>query len=227
MGLSCACDFDKSECESWYEPGGKRVPPVGETCCECAAPLPAGEKAPCIVSSEVYEPDEPEPRDPYEAENDETVSDDELAEIERLHDAWRERTGWDGDTERHERVRSTDYRCERCADLAEAIEDLGYCMIAPGDLADCHTDYVAESGGHEVMWKPDAAGVWQPRRMTRWDFARRELISRRNRLIGFTWHGGWRTWLRWRVGFRLESAVMRRLGYSYRTLSGGQYFWQR
>lgn len=228
MGLSCECsDFDKSEYDHWWEPGGKRAPPTGQTCCECHAPLPVGETAPCIVSSEVYEPEEPAPRDPVDVDADEEMSDEEFKALERRHEDYQDRHGWDGDTERYERVRSIGYRCERCADLAEAIEDLGYCMIAPGELAECHEEYVAESGGHEVIWKPDHGGVFHPRRMTRWDFARRELRRRRNNFLYFTWRGGWRTWLRWRVWFRVESAIMRRLGYSYRTLSGGKYAWRK
>lgn len=61
MGLSCSCDdFDKSDFERWWEPGGKSVPPAWSRCCECNAPLPP-EKHDCIVHMEVYDPGEIEP----------------------------------------------------------------------------------------------------------------------------------------------------------------------
>ena len=170
MGLSCSCDdFDKSECTSWWEPGRRRVPPAGETCCECCAPLPA-EPCQTILRGEVYDPGdiEPEPRDfqPLYAVTCDVLN-RHLEQIEEAReddiDAWRDKHGWDSDCERFERF-TTDYRCERCEGLADAIEDLGYCMIEPGGLIDAHVEYVEQSGAPEMIWKRGRAGVWHPRR---------------------------------------------------------------
>lgn len=177
MGLSCSCDdFDKGDYDHWWEPGGRRLPPAGTRCCECAAPLPA-EKHACIVHTEVYDPDETaDPRPPHPDEvlgdkpDDSTTSrhwSQRYDAMEQSHYDYADTHGWDSDYERFERTRGIDYRCERCEGLAEAIEDLGYCMIAPGDLIDCHVEYVEEHGDGNVIWKRDRFNVWQPRNKSR------------------------------------------------------------
>lgn len=222
MALSCSCDdFDKGDHDRWWEPGRPSVPPVGERCCECDAPLP---QEPCdvIVHMEVFEPED-EPRAPWDVDANEDV---DIDEIEKTFDAYRDRNGWDDDCERYERVRSRDYRCERCAGLATSIEDLGYCMIPPGDLAEAHCDYVEQSGLPEIIWTRRADGVFHPRRMTRMDFLKRELRRRRNRARYLLLQGGWKSWLRWQV-FKIESRIMRALGYQYRYTGNDTYGWQR
>ena len=228
MGLSCSCDFDKGDAENWWEPGKTQVPPAGSRCCECGAPLSA-EPHTNIVSMEEYEPDEPRPEHPEDDPDFESMSDEEFDRRETLYDAWLSEHGWDSDYDRYERVVSREYRCERCDGLATSIEDLGYCMIGPGDLIEAHCEYVAEQDrGVEIIWKRDRSGVWQPRRMTQRDYAARELRRRWGQPRYFWWHGGWKTWLRWKVLFPVECKVMRAFGYEYRTKwNGGGYHWQR
>lgn len=226
MGLSCSCDFDKGDADHWWEPGRAQVPPAGTRCCECDAPLPVEPHA-NIVSMEVFEPDEPRPPHPEDDDDLDAMSDDEFDRREALYDEWADRNGWDSDYERCERVSARDYRCDRCDGLAVSIEDLGYCMIGPGDLIDAHCEYVAEQDQDtEIIWKRDRSGVLQPRRMTKRDYAARETRRRWNNVKYFWWCGGWKTWLRWKVLFRAECKVMRALGYEYR-YNGGGYHWQR
>lgn len=230
MGLSCSCDdFDKSDFERWWEPGGKSVPPAWSRCCECNAPLPP-EKHDCIVHMEVYDPGEIEPRPPHP----EDVLDDEPEDVnlarfwaqrydamEADQEAYDDRHGWDSDDERYVRVASKDYRCERCSDLADSIEDLGYCIIAPGELAECHTEYVNDIAEHRtgppIIWAKGKDRVWNPRPRTRRD-DRRDAVRRRiNRTKGFVWYGGWRTWLRYTawaaIERRIVASVMRLCAY--------------
>ncbi len=226
MGLSCSCeDFDKSEFDWWYEPGGAAAAPAWCTCCECDAPIAEGEQVQTIDHWEVYEPDEALPPDPDDS--DEDLSDDDYRRISKARDEACDRLGWDDDCERFERLERVDYRCERCSDLAETIEALGYCMVPPGELIGQHCEYVEQSGGHEVIWKRDAAGVLQPHRMTRLDFAIREAGVLRRRALYFMRYG-WQGTLRYRVWFPLQAAVMTRLGYHYRYLHAPHvYGWVR
>lgn len=213
MGLSCGCDdFDKSDYDHWWEPGRPSVPPSGERCCECNALLPPGEKRATILHGEVYEPDEPCPGWPDV---------DEDVEFE----AWADRTGWDWETERCERYTS-EYRCERCADLADAIEALGYCMIAPGELIDSHAEYVNEHAAqrrHTVIWKQNPDGVWHPRT----ELAEDRLIAALTRLARrarswLVW--GWRHDLQFRVWHPLMRAAGYQYAYDYPTKT---YYWKR
>lgn len=224
MGLSCSCDdFDKSDYDHWWEPGGRSVPPPGTKCCECCGPLPA-EPLTCVDHMEVYEPDEPEPRDftpPHPVtSNSLTMIADHCEEMhEYAMEDYRDEHGWDSECERFERVRSTDYRCERCEGLVAAIEDLGYCMIAPGELPENHVEYVAEHGQHEIMWKCGADGVWHPRRMTQWDFAKREARRRWRNAAYIVFQGGWKhkvAMARARTIGRAIHSIMPRLGYVWR-----------
>lgn len=228
MGLSCSCDFDKGDVETWWEPGRPQVPQAGTRCCECNAPLPAEPHA-NIVRMEVFEPDEPRPSHPEDADDFDAMSDEEFDRREALYYEWANRNGWDSDYERCERVSAREYRCERCDGLATSIEALGYCMIGPGDLIEAHGEYVdGQEQGVEIIWKRDRSGVWQPRRMTKRDYAAREVRRRWWNARYFWWHGGWKTWLRRKVLFHAERRVMRALGYEYRTnRSGSGYHWQR
>lgn len=231
MGLSCSCDdFDKGDYDDWCEPGRRSVPPPGTKCCECCAPLPA-EPLTCWIHMEVYEPDEtgmpphdvnlwPRLGDPYWPGHPTcSVLERHGEQMEHARDDWSDEHGWDSECDRFERVRSKDYRCERCEGLVAAIEDLGYCMIAPGDLVENHVEYVAEHGQHEIMWKCGADGVWHPRRMTRFDFARREAKRRWRNAVYIVLKGGWKHKVKtiwWRTGGRVPGKVMPRLGYVYR-----------
>ncbi|MEQ1694389.1 MAG: hypothetical protein ABL901_00980 [Hyphomicrobiaceae bacterium] len=213
MGLSCSCgDFDKSDYDRWWEPARHAVPPAGEACCECDAPLPAGLKAQAICAMEVFNPTEPCPANPDDS--DEDLSDAEFKHLEQAYDAWAARNGWDSESERCERAAETCYRCERCEDLADSIEALGYCMIGPRELIECHCEYVDEHlEGPELHWVRDAAGVLHPRRMTRRDFAMRWIRQRPRRIYSF-----WRWSVPSRIRglwWRTQAAIMRRLGYRY------------
>jgi len=213
MGLSCACsDFDPSEHDAWWEPGRRSLPEPGERCCECCAPLPAGEKAATILAHTVVEPPDltgdPEPtEDDYE---------DDCGAYDDALDAWHARHGWDTDTERFVATEAL-RRCERCADLADAIEGMGYCMVPPGELADQHQEYVndvAEHSTHPIRWKQDPDGVWHPRR----ELAEDRLVD----AVGVAWRRsrywlryGWWIDLRWKVWPPIETRVMRALGYRW------------
>lgn len=216
MGLSCSCDdFDKRDHDSWWEPGRRSVPPAGERCCECNALLPEGEKRASIMSGEVYDPGEiePQPRPPWDVDADE-MDDDAFAAVESTWDIYCDKYGWDSDCERFERYTS-EYRCERCEDLADAIEGLGYCMIAPGDLPSAHAEYVnehAEQRRHPIIWKPDPDGVWHPRPELAEDRMIAEITRRWRRTMSWL-RWGWRSDLRWKVWFPAQTKVMRALGY--------------
>ncbi|MDX2289776.1 MAG: hypothetical protein NW217_13255, partial [Hyphomicrobiaceae bacterium] len=56
--------------------------------------------------------------------------------------------------------------------------------------------------------------------------AKREVRRRWRNAIFFVWHGGFRTWLRWKIVFRAERMIARRLGYQYRS-EGKSYRWVR
>lgn len=175
------------------------------------------------MHGEVYDPGDidPEPRD-FQPRHPVTcdVLNRHLEQIEDAHEdameMWRDKHGWDSDCERFERF-TIDYRCERCEGLADAIEELGYCMIAPGDLADSHCEYVEQSGAPEMIWKRGKDGVWHPRRMTRRDFAKREMRRRINGARYFWLYGGWKSALRYKVApaiaRRTSDPIMRALGY--------------
>lgn len=228
MGLSCSCDdFDPSEHESWWEPGRPSVPPAGARCCECCTPLPVGEECKTIWHGEVYDPGEiePQPRAPWDVDAGE-MDDAAFAAVEDAWDAYCDKYGWDSDRDRFERF-DTSYRCERCSDLATALDGderdggMGFCMIAPGDLRAAHTEYVNEvqemAPGvvrREIIWKQGRDGVWSPQRKTAAD-KRREDIARRWRNAKFWLRHGWRSDLRYKVWHPAQTRVMRALGYRY------------
>jgi hypothetical protein len=205
MGLTCECyDFDPGEHDSWWEPGGAAIPPAGERCCECGAMLP---QAPCerICHMKVYEPESEAPPHPDDLpdEEAEALSTVEAALMEGARDNWLSEHGWDFDTERYERCTSADYRCERCADLAASIEALGYCLIGPGELIECHGEFIHEHGYAPRLWRAGADGVFNPHPWRRRDYVAAWL--RRKRIN--TWYFlryGWRHWLRWRVYERIR-----------------------
>jgi hypothetical protein len=82
---------------------------------------------------------------------------------EEARDAWDAEHGYNGETERCERAAEKFWRCARCSDLAAAYEELGYCMIVPGDLIACNIEYAWENAGARRKWTPDASGTLQPR----------------------------------------------------------------
>lgn len=222
MGLSCSCgDFDKSEHNAWFEPGRRTIPPAGTTCCECNAPLLA-EPCQTILCGEVYDLGVEPPPHPEDVLDDEPEDFNLARHWNQRYDALeREREdfcadhGWDDECGRFERF-DLQYRCERCEGLADAIENLGYCMILPGELMESHCEYIEQTGGHEMIWQPDRTGVWHPRRMTHADFAKRE-VRRRIRNAWFFVRFGWKSWLRYTAWGAIErhtiSPMMRGLGY--------------
>lgn len=229
MTLSCSCaEFDRGDHESWWEPGRPSIPPAGTRCCECNALLPSGVEHKTIWHGEVYDPGEiePQPRPPWDVDADE-MTDDEFDAVERAWDAYCAKYGWDSDTERFERF-DTSYRCERCADLATALEGdeseggMGFCMIAPGELTAAHEECVNEvqelAPGvvrREIIWSQNKDGVWHPRRKTAAD-RRREELDRRWRNAKSWVRYGWRHDLRFKVWFPAKVRVMHALGYEYR-----------
>lgn len=227
MTLSCSCpDFDPSEHESWWEMGRPSVPPPGSRCCECNALLPYGEQCQTILAHTVVEPDEPHPEWPHNAETDE----EEEERFEAAFDAWAERNGWNSETERCE-ASDASYRCERCGDLSDAIEDMGFCMIAPGSLMESHEEYVNDvqelAPGvirREIVWRRDKAGVWHPRRKTVWDHRREAAWRLYCRVRGFVWYGGWRRFVEFTVWHRVMRAAGYQYHYDYATKT---YGWQR
>lgn len=232
MGLSCSCeDFIKGDCEMWWQPGGRSVPPAGATCCECNAPLPP-EPAQCFEHMEVYEPEVERPQHP---DNDDSLGDEpddstlrrhwhqRYDALERAYDDFADKYGWCSDDERFEQIDRIDYRCERCEGLATALDGaadeggLGFCLIAPGRLIEAHGDYIEMSGGAEMIWKRGRDGALHPRRMTRADYAKRNLRRRLFNARYFWLHGGWKSALRYKLWPAIErrttAPVMRSLGY--------------
>jgi hypothetical protein len=63
--------------------------------------------------------------------------------------------------------------------------------------------------------------------MERMDFAKREARRLWSQAKYFLMHGGWKTWLRWKVAFKIECRVMRAFGYQYRHVGLDTYRWQR
>lgn len=243
MGLSCSCDYDWDGESPWYEPGGFRVPTAGAACCECHAHLPAGEPAQAIDRYDPYEPEGEPPPYPEDVLDDEP----ECAVLARhwgqMYDAmgqsredWEEAHGWHSENECYVEE-STEFRCDRCAGLATALDGsakeggLGYCMILPGELVDNHVEYVAEHGQHEIGWWPGRDGVWQPRRLSRLDFAKREARRRWRNAAYIMFQGGWKWKLRtawYRTGGRIPGKVMPRLGYVYRyDYERKRHYWTR
>lgn len=170
MSLSCSCDdFCKGEFDEWWQGPNATVSPTGETCVECGAAIPEGSEVTVFHHWEVYEPNVKRPFDP-EAELCDEPEDFNLARHwEQLYaamqedlDAHADAFGWDFDDERYERVTSSDYRCERCSDVASSIEAHGFCLIAPRELIDAHEEFVAmQNNGRRVEWmKRD--GVFHP-----------------------------------------------------------------
>lgn len=172
MGLSCSChDFDKGEFEYWWDAPYQTTTQSDTTCCECNAVIPVGTPATAFDSMEAYTPDVPVPRAPWDVDAKEEMSDDDFEKLEKAWDEFCDQYGWDSDYERFERCTSTDYRCERCSDLAKALDGskdeggLGFCLIGPGELIDAHHDYIAMSGGRKMQWLPDVGGVLHPQRV--------------------------------------------------------------
>lgn len=190
MGLSCSCeDFDKGDFESWWEPGRETKAPAGVKCCECCAPIPEGDEVATILHFESYHLDDP-PRNPGEDDDDYQ---------ERVWE-WRDNhPDWEDDYERFERVDSVDYRCDRCDGLAASIEDLGYCLTAPGDLIDSHIEYAWEHAKRRRKWVRDAEGVFQPRDWTVLDHARAAVRN--------AWRETKYT-IRWRIFWRVKYEIV-------------------
>lgn len=211
MGLSCSCgDFDKSDYESWWELGRRSSPDAGSKCCECDAPLSPDDKHQCFVESEAFEPETDRPEDPdYIADE---LTDDEYDRRLKVLEDWDDANGWEWDTERCERVVAYQYRCERCEGLADAIEDLGYCMIGPGELIENHYEYVEVQGGRDVIWKRDADGVFHPRQPTWWDNIKQAAHTNRRRVSSFVRYG-WKSWLLYKVWWPVRDRSMKSLGY--------------
>lgn len=211
MGLSCSCgDFDKSDCERWWELGIRSSPDAGRKCCECDALLTPSDKFQCFIESEVFEPATERPEDPdYIADE---LTDEEYDQRRRALEDWEDDNGWDWETERCERVVAHQYRCERCEGLAEAIEDLGYCMIGPGELIENHYEYVEVSGGRDVIWKRDTDGVFHPRQPTWWDNFKQAVKTTRRRVSSFVRYG-WKSSLRYNVWWPIRDRSMKAIGY--------------
>lgn len=252
MGLqSCNYDFDKGDAGAWCEPGRPSVPPAGERCCECNAPLPPGEKCATVLSAEVYEPDDAEfpPEDvnrwprlhangwQWSPSPSCSVLERHGEQMEQALDDFRDANGWDSDYERFER-HDIHYRCKRCATLQRYIESHGYCMSMPGELPSDHVEFLdgdddddrdrePEEGAGDTMWKPDRFGVWHPCRMTGEDHMRVWLIRRSRRI--YSWlRWGWKSDLQWKVWWPLQHRTMRALGYRWTYLrSPSVYGWRK
>lgn len=235
MGLSCSCDdFDKGDYDRWWDAPYTRAAPAGATCCECDAAIPEGSQVQAFDCWTVFEPDVPEPRsfEPLYRVTDSVLERhaDQLAEeYELARERWEDETGWDWDTERHERIEGVDYRCERCADLAVALDGtkaeggLGFCLIGPGQLIETHLEYVTDYvGGPPMTWARGKDGVFHPRRKTVWEL-RREALGRKRRQISYFFRYGWRYWLTQEV-----CKIRRALGYQYEyDMNTGSYVWRR
>lgn len=180
MALSCSCyDFDPCDYDSWWETGCDAIPPPGQKCCECRAPLPEGKPVETFISFEAYDPEDEDltiPPDPEDVLGDEPEDVNLYRFWEQRYDAMeedRERTldalGWDSDQGRYVRETHREYRCERCADLAESFEaskedgGLGFCKIAPGELIEAHMEFgQMQDPPIEIRWRKGDDGVFNP-----------------------------------------------------------------
>jgi hypothetical protein len=145
---------------------------------------------------EVWEPEgspPPHPEDLPDTEY-EALSQAEATVMEDARDAWQDKHGWDSDTERYERCIGADYRCERCEDLADSIEALGYCMIGPGDLISSHLEFIHEHHYAERKWTENKDGVLNPVPWNRMDYFR---DWRRKKWRSFSWKAKLSYWT-WR-----------------------------
>lgn len=230
MGLSCSCDdFDKGEYDTWWEVPYRAPAPAGAMCCECGAPIPAGLRTWAIDTMEVYTPDVEPPRSPWDVDANE-MSDEAFEALEKTWDTFCETHGYDDEYERFERCAGTEYRCERCDDLATALDGsaaeggLGFCTIGPGQLIEAHLEYVSDYvGGPPMVWVRDKAGILNPRRKTKWELARDEAVRRGRRVKSF---------LRWELRFWVKRKIiypaLRALGYRYEyDFDARGYVWRR
>jgi hypothetical protein len=159
MVLACGCyDFDYGEHDSWVERLKDTIPPSGSKCCECNAPLTDGAYATFAII-EKYAPDEVF----HEFHEWSQLHGDDLDEYERQLDEFRDKHGWDSESEDYTKETVRRYRCDRCQGLAEAYEGLGYCFLGLGEVIEANVEYSAEHG-REVKWKRDKNGVWNPKR---------------------------------------------------------------
>lgn len=233
MILSCSCrDFDNGDFDSWWE-ASTLTAPAGTRCCECNAPIPEGTPCAGFISYEVWEPEdiEDEPPDPEHVLGDEPECSVLSRHWEHLHlemeiarEIWFEDRGYDYDCERFERETGRQYRCDRCAGLATALDGdeneggLGFCVILPGDLIEAHRDYIEQAGRHEMIWVRDRNGVLNPRRLTRLDFAKREARRRWRNAVYIVFRGGWRhkvAMAQAKTVGRTIHVITSRLGYVY------------
>lgn len=85
--------------------------------------------------------------------------------IEDFIDAFCEETGWHmGEYYRFEKSGTVYLRCERCAGVAKAIGDVGYCSPIMEELVETHTEYTEiENGCRPVVWVADENGVLNPK----------------------------------------------------------------
>jgi hypothetical protein len=168
MPLECSCDdFRKCDHDYWYEGWSLGAPASNSRCCECGALV---SKIPDYVQSILeYETYIPEGYD-YEKNHDEFVESDEHGK------------NYDHDCERFERWVHTHFRCERCTDIAEAIQSLGYCEILPGDLIDSYSEYLELNDLKPVKWVVDYDGVLHPMKFTKFDYFMKGLDEKINRI---------------------------------------------
>jgi hypothetical protein len=209
MILSCSCeDFDKSDYDRWWEPGGMAVPPSGSRCVECRAPL-SDEPCESFDHMEIWEPVDQQPPHPDTLPEYEQLklSDADFTAMEIAHEDWLDDHGWDDECERFERCTGSDYRCGRCSDLAASIVDLGYCLIGPGELIDDHMEFIRKHGLAPRIWRADDGGTLNPHPVHPRDYVaswvRRTRLSMRHFL-----RYGWKPWLRWRVYERIRHPVI-------------------
>ena len=208
MGLSCECsDFNKGDYANWWELGGLAIPPAGTKCCECGAPLLA-EECQSFDHMEVWEPEGELPHpDTLPDEEQVKLSEAKFDAMERAYHGFLDAHGWDSETERYELCTGSDYRCERCSDLAASIEDLGYCLIAPSELIEDHGEFISEHGYAPRLWRAGPDGVLNPYPWRRRDhvaaWLRRKYLNTRYFL-----RYGWKLWLRWKVYERIRHPVV-------------------
>lgn len=117
-------------------------------------------------------------------------------EWERIH-------GFDDEGRRCERVVARDYRCERCGDLADSIEELGYCTIHMGQLIEAHMEFIEEHGLAPMVWRKDRDGVLNPVRLTRMEIMRRDVMDAYRRAIFNLRYEMKKAW--WRSSYRFSN----------------------
>lgn len=213
MNNFCTCgtggndDFDAGDCDNYWICESAIVP-EGTKCCECGAAIPAGGRRSCATHYEVYEPKEPEPTDPYDVEDDASITEEQFVAIESAFENFRKAHGWDDETERYVRETSTDFRCDRCEGEVEILAQFDVCVSSPGELPGAHEAHYWHQHKRRIRWRTGTGGVLNPQPWRLSDYVRHYRRKAYWRLHSeLTWKLKWRV-RRWVGWYKIEHLLL-------------------